>query len=211
MITMNTDIVDTINNIKKDIDQLNSDAIRFNKYKLDNFVKSAHIDEILMNASPENLLNTTDNILELHTTITSREQKIRDILRYHMSNGNVVHTTDNLNDATKLIKTILDTYHYRAGGYNFEDCVWNMHDQSSKLFSVDDGSVIFSNSIKHELLHDIESFKFLSDMVKFIRKHLSDDFNIKWKKIHDEHRETWWVLIKVIHTKFEHDKSDEFE
>ena len=198
---MDTNILATINNIKKEIDQLNSDATSFDKYRVNNFVKSTRIDELLTNASPDNLLTDMDSILELHTEITPREHKIRDILRYHMNNGNVAHTVDNFNDAIQLAKTILDTYHYRAGGFNFEDCVWNIHGQSSKLFRVNDGSVIFSNSIKHELLHDTESFDFLSDIVKFINKHMSDDFSVKWKKVYDEHRETWWVLINLSTTK----------
>jgi hypothetical protein len=199
---MDHNILTKIDSIKNDIDKLNADASRFNVYKLDNFVENKNIDEIVANISPEEFLGNIDNILELHTTIISREQRIRDILRYHMNNTNITHNTNlnTLDDAALLVKTILDTYHYRAGGYNFEDCVWNMHKQTSKLFKVDEGSIIFSNSIAETLLYDVESFRFLTDLVKFIRRHLGDKYRVKWQKINDIHRETWWVLITVSDT-----------
>lgn len=194
---MDANISALVNNIREDIHQLNYDMEHLNTYYLDEFTENKNIDNILMSAEPSKLLDKINEVLDLHSTIMSRKQKIRDLLRYHMNNKNIKNSIDNIQDAAQLTKTILDTYHYKAGGYNFEDCGWNMHTSTSKLFKIDDMSVVFSNSIREELLNDTESLKFLINIINFIERQLSSNLKINWKKKYDENREMWWILITI--------------
>jgi hypothetical protein len=196
---MDKDILAVVNNIREDIEQLNYGMNNSNTFYLDTFTENEDLDKVLMNTEPRYILEKINEVLDLHSAIVSRDQKIKDILRYHMNNRKVTGSVDNIHDATKLVKTILDTYHYKAGGYNFEDCVWNVHTAKSRLFKVSHKSVIFSNSMRDGLLNDTESLKFLINIVKFIKRQLGSNFKINWKKIYDDDREIWWILITVCH------------
>jgi hypothetical protein len=93
-----------------------------------------------------------------------------------------------------LIDIMFKKYHKRAGGFLFEDDDWNFFDFNSKKYLLNENEIIFDNSLKYYQRHDIETNKFIDNMISLISK-ISNDIKIKDRLIIDESNNILWVVI----------------
>ena len=104
---------------------------------------------------------------------------------------------DNINDVLEFTKLVFKVFHNEIGGFNYEDNEWNLHGQNSNIFKLRKNKYLFSNSIRQELVNDIESLQFIDGICNFIKKFTSSNIKINWKRIHNEEIENHWILLII--------------
>ena len=65
------------------------------------------------------------------------------------------------------------------------------------IFKIRKDKYIFSNSLRQELVNDIESLQFIDGISNFIKKYTTDEIKISWKRVHNEDIENNWILLTI--------------
>ena len=178
---------DILESIKSDINLLNK------KLALEYSTKS-DIDIDLQNFSINNFEEDLSNLIK----ICKRSDITCDILKYILNNHKVYEATiDNLEDTIELIKQVLKIFHRKVGGEKFEDCTWNYHDNSSKMFKLDDQTILFSNSIDEKFIDDFDTDLFILNVTDYIKQYLKSNIKLIYKKMYDDRRDIIWTCIIV--------------
>ena len=199
---MDQNVLESLDHIKQNIICINNELTYSAKCRNVPLSQSDDLDNAFKSMSIEIVLNNMEELSQLHSSIVTPEQKKYDILRYHMMHKSLDDgDIDNLDNAIHLTTNLLKLYHMRIGGFNLEDCEWNLHTNTSDmLFKLDKHTVLFSNSMRHKLVNDIDSISFVRDMTDCINRYLGNTITASWKKIYDDRKEINWIIIKLHKT-----------
>lgn len=122
------------------------------------------------------------------------------LLKYEIDN---LVFDEKISDTHELIITIdklLKKYHYKAGGFLFEDNIWRLYDVVSgqKKYDLKPNEYIFDNSIKAIDVEDSECYTFVNSLVSLFSR-LTDNHKFRYKYIEDNYENIYWIIIKIVH------------
>jgi len=139
-----------------------------------------------------------DDLKEEYCKNLSYNDIENDLYEYHMLHKEIkdeekIKTIDEIKN--KLLN-IVNCYNSKIKCYGLEDIEWNLHTSDSKLFKIEDNTIIFSNSLKKNLLNDTNTILFITNLVICINKYLVNH-KADYESIYDYKKEINWILIKI--------------
>lgn len=207
---MDQNVLDSIYHIKENIVCINEKMKESAKCKNISLSKSIDLSNALKAMNIDSVLNNMTELSQFHSTIITESQKKYDILRYHMMHKSCdINNITDLNQAASLTTSLLKLYHMRIGGFNLEDCAWNIHtNPSDELFKLDKHTVLFSNSMRKKLVNDVDSISFVKDITDCINRYLNTIIIASWRKLYDDRRDVYWIIIKLHKTENNEESKD---
>jgi len=199
---MDQNVLNSLDRIKQNIVCVNEQLIDSAKCKNLPLSQSIELNNAFKTIDIESVLNNMTELSQLHSTIITQSQKKYDILRYHMMHKSCdMKDITDLDQAVSFTTSLLKLYHMQTGGFNLEDCACNLHTNTSDaLFKIDKHTALFSNSMKLELVDDVDSISFVKDMTDCINRYLGVNIVASWKKLYDDGRDVHWIIIKLHKT-----------
>jgi hypothetical protein len=115
------------------------------------------------------------------------------LLKYELDNYKPPAQDCNLKQFAKIAMNLLNRYQSKAGGFDFEDVDWTMHDKSSSDYKLKKEDVWFENSVNKMYRDDEDTLNFLDKM-----KDMLASINPKIKVAYEIHgdKNTCVVFIK---------------
>ena len=192
--------MEIIESIENRIEKYNS--ILEERYKKKNLLNSdfkESFSKIVNSYNTFELLNeiNSDSRSFLNNFDIDRNFIKKDILLYILNHKSNDFKINNINEAINFTKLVFSVFHNNIGGFNYEDNKWNFHDSKSNIFKIRKDKYIFSNSLRQELVNDIESLQFIDGISNFIKKYTTDDIKISWKRVRNEDIENNWILLII--------------
>ena len=137
-----------------------------------------------------------EEIKKLYLQITSEKDARHGILQFELKYLRILTEEKiSLNKFRKKVIGILNRYQCKAGGFDFDDIDWIIHDYSSKEYNLDEYEMIFENSIDEKLFfkggENFNYLKLIIKMLKRLAKNIKISCKVKRGKDH-----LLWILIK---------------
>lgn len=155
--------------------------------------------------SYDNLSNDDIERLAVKTLNPNRLRSM--LLRYELKYGTADSCKMSLEDFKAEACAILDKYHWKAGGFQFEDKVWGIHSYVSEEFSVKENELLFVNTISLcEASNDetVEYINLLTDRFNMI----ADNVNVQVDFKQSLRNNIIFVLIWAIDEELEEENPD---
>jgi hypothetical protein len=117
-----------------------------------------------------NLMSESEKNILIKKYLTEN-QKNNIILEYELLNYNPPKYTYTMKKFKSIVQYLFDRYTYKVGGYYFDTNKWiDRKINTSKYF-------IFQNTIHVDYIHDMDTKKYLSNMVNLFNR-ISNNFSV---------------------------------
>ena len=189
MLSINT--IET--NVENYISKINKNKFNENFIDLKNNINMKKINEISFDD------NFNNDVLKEEFCKNLSYNDIENYLyEYHMLYKEIkdeekIKTKDEIKNT---LLNLVNCYHSKIKCYGLEDIEWNLHTSNSKLFKIKDDMIIFSNSLKKNLLNDTNTILFITNLVNCINRYLVNH-KAEYESIYDYKKEINWILIKI--------------
>lgn len=90
------------------------------------------------------------------------------------------------------VTKILNRYHYKAGGFYFEDSEWLVHTNKSKEYDIDENCVMIENSISVVDFNNPNTEKFI-DKLDYLFDNQADNIDVEMKFSDNHEAKIIWV------------------
>lgn len=93
---------------------------------------------------------------------------------------------------------ILDRYQYRAGGFQFEDSKWLLHDYTSKQYHILQNEIVFENTVCKDDIKNPEIINFIGLLLKQLNN-ISNYVNVKLHWYYAKRDMIYYALLKCTY------------
>jgi hypothetical protein len=165
---------------------------------LDDPIKHMYRDNTRANFIYDNLKHMdTHEKTTILSQILSEHEINKLLLNYELRFMNSKIKTDNLEEFTKIALNYLNRYQGTIGlDKLLEDNKWNIrtHTDNIKKYDIDEGTIIFDNSMLEKNYNKYETHEYLRNLVKLLSS-LSDTIKVSLKYLKlNKHGIIWTVI-----------------